>query len=524
VVAALACVACSGVDVRDVDVRAGHDEVPLERVDSSEWVGQTFHADRPGLCGIEVKLGAHPRGTSLTARLALRRYPEPRDIAVAEHTLMGAEWGQACEFLFPPVEDAQGGDFYFYLQFPQSSRHEYVAVWTYPLDVYHDGTMILNGRPRTGDVHFRPLYRPSAGWTYEVETDVGQPGAYWLTGTICGPTRVGQTFRCSRDSLAAIDVLPTLLGTSPPGQVRLELKESAESQVPLRVAETVGDSLRDNQFCRFRFAPVPYSAEKVFHFSVSAPWAPENKAISLWSHRSDTYPDGKLFIREEAAPRDLVFRTYALTNDPTTTVAGPGASRWVRPRPTPPLAPGAELVQSFIAHEPNISGLELIPATYGSSYGGTATLRLWNYSNGEMLHERLVRPGTFRDNTPFRASFPPAPVQPGDSVGVEIRIESAPAQSVPLSFWQHTTNVLGSGALVLSGTRLEGDLLLASFHRMRMEEAERAVLSLLTGGKPGLLAREETYLVLLATYTTALVAAIAGLVLWIRGATRKGDA
>ncbi len=523
-IVALPCVGCSGVSMRDVDVRAGHDERPLERLDSSEWIGQTFRADRSGLCGIEVKLGAHPRGTPSEARLGLRRYPDPNDIAEAEVTLDGTEWGQPCAFLFQPVEDSQGGDFYFYLQFPHSSQHEYVAVWTYPRDVYSDGMMVLNGQPRTGDVHFRPLYRPAAGWTYELETDAGQPGAYWLTGTICGPMRVGQTFRCSRDSLAAVDVLPTLLGSSAPGHVRLELKASDESQVPLRVAETIGDSLRDNQFCRFRFAPIPYSGGEVFHFSVSAPWAPESKAVSLWSHRKDVYPDGRLFMNEEAAPRDLVFRTYALTTEATATVAGRGASRWVRPQPTPPLAPGGTLAQSFVAHEPNISGIELLPATYGAAYRGTATLRVWSYDRGEMLHERVVRPGTMRDNTPFVTLFHPASVQPGESLGVEIRIESAPVQSGPLSFWQHTADVLGTGVLVHGDTRVEGDLLMASFHRVPLSEAVHTVWSRLLGGKPGLLAQDATYGALLAFYGAGLVAAMTALGLWVASIARRRSA
>ncbi len=513
--------ACTDVTVRDVDLRSGHEERPLERLTSEEWVGQTFIAHRKGLCGVSVKVGAYPRGKPATVQLGLRRFPDPEDLALVELRLDGTEWGEEREFLFDPVEDSDGQEFYFYLQFPSASRHEYVAIWTYPRDVYPDGIMVLNGKRRTGDVHFRPLYRPSEGWGFEPDVDVGEPGAYWLTGPIFGPRRVGQSFACTRDSLAAVEVLMTLLGSGAPGQITFELRTSAGGRVPLRVAEASGDSLQDNQFCRFSFAPVPYSEGESYYFSVSAPWAPEDKAVSLWSHRTDVYPHGRLYINEEGTRRDLVFRSYTFTAAPATHVPGAGAHRWIRPQPTPPLAAGGTLLQSFVTHEPSICGIELLPATHGAAYRGTVTLRVWSLDHGTVLHQHLIRPGTMRDNTPFLATFTPVEVARGESLGVELRVESAPASSQPLSLWQHPDDVLGAGALLHGETPLSGDLLFASLYRMPANVAARSLWTKLRGGKPGLLRESWPYVVTLGVYVAGFLAAAAALVLGARAVARE---
>jgi hypothetical protein len=507
--------------MRDVDLSATLDERPLERLEAGEWVGQTFTADHPGLRGVQVKLGVEPRSWEADIRLGLRRYPELEALAIVDTTLRDMEWGQLVELRFPPVEDSEGGEFYFYLQFPGADPHRYVAVWAYPRDVYPRGEMVLNGTPRTGDLHFRTVYRPPLGWAYDVETEAAEPGAYWLTGAVYGHRRVAQSFRCERDSLAAIEVLPTLLGTSWPGQIRLELKEAAESSVPLRVADTSGDSLRSNEFCRFTFAPVPYSVGKSFYFCVSAPWAPEKKAVSLWSHRTDVYPPGQLHINDEAVARDLVFRTYSLTAGQGASTRGDGAHLWVKPIPTPPLTPGHSLTQTFVAHETNLAGIELIPATYGAPYPGRAMARAWSFTRGEILFQKLVRPASMRDNVPYALSFPPVAVEAGESLGVEIRIEDAPEAANPLSFWRHPINALGTGVLTHDGAPIEGDLVMVSRYDVEFGTASHAVWSRLTQGKPGLLNTTAVYVAVLGLYAAGVLAAVLVLAVLARSALRK---
>jgi hypothetical protein len=81
-------------------------------------------------------------------------------------------------FTFPPIRQAQGRTFYFFLESGDARPGEAATLWYAEGDPYTGGTRTEGGRPATGDLVFRTLAPASEGepW-FSLALDGGAVGA-----------------------------------------------------------------------------------------------------------------------------------------------------------------------------------------------------------------------------------------------------------------------------------------------------------------------------------------------------------
>jgi hypothetical protein len=130
---------------------------------ASAQVGQTFVAKYPGLARVQVKLATYGRRNAGPLIFHLRVAPDAADDLVVL-TLDAAEVENTVyhTFKFPPIRDAAGRSFYFYLEAPQAKRGNAITAWGVTEDVYPDGAAVLQGvqGPDVRDLTFRLEYDP----------------------------------------------------------------------------------------------------------------------------------------------------------------------------------------------------------------------------------------------------------------------------------------------------------------------------------------------------------------------------
>lgn len=169
-----------GIDpnlVPDVQQNGGGSDRTTPPVIASNSVGQTFVAQLDNLTQIQVfgRLGtAQPTDQFV---FHLKASPDSLQDLVTEQipvaTLTNKAWWS---FTFPPIRQAQGRQFYFYLENLSSSggvRLEYS-----PGDVYTDGHLMQNGVPANGDLLFGAFsFQDADSPRFKMVLDGGNKGA-----------------------------------------------------------------------------------------------------------------------------------------------------------------------------------------------------------------------------------------------------------------------------------------------------------------------------------------------------------
>ncbi len=123
-----------------------------------------------------------------------------------------------------------------------------------------------------------------------------------------GKHSVGQTFVAYHDGLNTIDVLLAHDESTDVESLSLHLRTSPESTSDLRTATLDASQIIPDSHNRFSFEPVFHSTGQRYYFEISAPTAATAQSIMARSNHLDSYPDGALYLDNQAQDGQLVFR------------------------------------------------------------------------------------------------------------------------------------------------------------------------------------------------------------------------
>jgi len=152
---------------------------PVGEIQGTTTVGQTFIARNPNLARVDVLLGTYARENTQEVIFHLRELKPslPEADAIAESADLtrivinaaDVEDNAYHSFKFPPIEDAQGKAYYFFIESPTSSPGDAITAWSSSRDAYLAGRMYMDGLPQAGDLTFRTFSREQASpekiWT-----------------------------------------------------------------------------------------------------------------------------------------------------------------------------------------------------------------------------------------------------------------------------------------------------------------------------------------------------------------------
>ena len=129
-----------------------------EKIKKTLSWGQTFKSQKNDLSQIRVRIATRAleiKG-ALILHLALEESPE-FDIRMSSRNFGNTVLEEWLAFEFTPVPDSKGKKYYFYLTVPDDSDVNPVALGIFRGDNYTDGNLMVNGKPKTGDLSFVAL-------------------------------------------------------------------------------------------------------------------------------------------------------------------------------------------------------------------------------------------------------------------------------------------------------------------------------------------------------------------------------
>lgn len=149
-----------------------------------------------------------------------------------------------------------------------------------------------------------------------------QPDYTTNVGEITSDVVVGQTFVAEHDNLSGIAVMfATYSGRSTTTGVEFHLRELVDSHEDLRRQIVEARDLRDNQFYRFSFEPIPNSRERTFFFYVVSPRGAAGNAVTVDVDSRDPYHRGSAYIAHRAASALTDSSILARSGKPTLDLA-----------------------------------------------------------------------------------------------------------------------------------------------------------------------------------------------------------
>ena len=153
-------------------------------------------------------------------------------------------------------------------------------------------------------------------------------------GEIVAGVSVSQSFEATEPNLARIEVLLATYQRSNTAPLLLSLREyPSNGALPLRTVEAEPDTIRDNSYHAFRFAPIADSSGKAYLLTLESPGAESGNAFTALIGNCDCYPDGALFLQGEQQPQlDLAFQT-GYQNRQVPSVAGELVDRMSQYKP-----------------------------------------------------------------------------------------------------------------------------------------------------------------------------------------------
>lgn len=144
-------------------------EVDVAQLRFEEWVeiranvqlGQTFEAQSSNLCGVEVLFATFGRENRRPIVFHLADASDPgRDLVRQEIPPSGVVDNAWFGVFFPPLADSEGQSYFFYVEAPEASSAEKLAVWSSRGDAYPAGTVTLNGQSGRNDLAFKTYICP----------------------------------------------------------------------------------------------------------------------------------------------------------------------------------------------------------------------------------------------------------------------------------------------------------------------------------------------------------------------------
>ena len=118
-------------------------------------------------------------------------------------------------------------------------------------------------------------------------------------------------------------------------------------------------------------------------------------------------------------------------------------------RPAGPLLPGVRYAQSFVAHQQNLTKVEVEFATFSRRIAaGLLKMGLRQTLDGEDIASWTIPANTIRDNAFVGLSFPAIPDSKGKTYYIEFEIRD-PSQ--PITVWLSSGNVYAEGSFFVDG-------------------------------------------------------------------------
>lgn len=133
-----------------------------------------------------------------------------------------------------------------------------------------------------------------------------------VVGELLPGVEVSQTFSCAADGLAAVAVKVAKYGQEPSCTLEFRLSEaSPRSQELVRMRQSM-QSVVDNGWSVFRFAPLRDSAGKTYRFTLLSPDASSGNAVTVYQSPCAGLRDGQLHLNGRSRKGALVFQAYVL--------------------------------------------------------------------------------------------------------------------------------------------------------------------------------------------------------------------
>jgi hypothetical protein len=124
-------------------------------------IGQTFQAPFSGLYRVDVLLATYARQNEGRVVFHLQDGVEGSELATVEIDAAQVHDNAPHRFTFEPVADSYNRVFYFYLDAPEATPGNAIAVWETDFDSYPNGRAHIDDQPTDGDLRFTAYYRSS---------------------------------------------------------------------------------------------------------------------------------------------------------------------------------------------------------------------------------------------------------------------------------------------------------------------------------------------------------------------------
>jgi hypothetical protein len=144
----------------------------------------------------------------------------------------------------------------------------------------------------------------------DMNVTVGQSAGALTSEEIQGNVTVGQTFIAPYPGLSRIAVRIRTFSRSNSHEVIFHLRQGREAQTDIFTASFNARDVRDRKWQSFSFPALSDSAGATYYFYFESPQSTPGNAIAVMGQPGDPYPDGVAYVRDEALPGDMAFKTY----------------------------------------------------------------------------------------------------------------------------------------------------------------------------------------------------------------------
>jgi hypothetical protein len=142
--------------------------VPAGEIYGPIKIGQSFVSPANGLHRIDILLATYARKNDRDVIFHLRYTPEEEDLVTVRFNASQVEDNSFYRFDFPPIANAAGHSFYFFLESPDSEPGNAITIWGVTESVYEEGRAYRNHRPAGGELAFR-VYAEKSLWERTIE-------------------------------------------------------------------------------------------------------------------------------------------------------------------------------------------------------------------------------------------------------------------------------------------------------------------------------------------------------------------
>lgn len=136
-------------------------DAPVGEIRGEETVGQSFRAQYPGLYRMDLLLATWARTNTEEVIFHLRKgASDGQDLVTIPFDGPSVEDDSYRSFLFAPLDNFAGENYWVILSSPHSSPGDAITAWYSTTDVYPEGERYEGRKPAEGDLAFRLYYRP----------------------------------------------------------------------------------------------------------------------------------------------------------------------------------------------------------------------------------------------------------------------------------------------------------------------------------------------------------------------------